>query len=178
MGYPRQIMRDIQTDIGGALIGGDRSESNSHTQVPDLVDSDDDDDDFYYMSTATSPVSTAAPTATPVSTAASTATPASTALSTATPVSTDVSTATPATIETVEGNERLYSKREVETAIRVKKFSAVMGHLSQGILHEIDTGRVQGLDFTHDDIERANSIYGPDPQAVRGKPVKYKHRRV
>jgi hypothetical protein len=77
-------------------------------------------------------------TATPVSTAASNATPVSTAASTATPVSTDVSTATayvptatPAAIETVKGNERLYSKREVEAATRFKKFSAAMGHLSQ-----------------------------------------------
>jgi hypothetical protein len=123
-------------------------------RLPYLVDSDDDDDDCYYMSTATTPVSTAASTATPVSTYVSTATAY-------------VSTATPATIETVEGNERLRSKREVEAAIRVKKFSAAMGHLSQGILHEIvNTGRVQGLDFTHDDIKRANSIYGPDLQAV------------
>jgi hypothetical protein len=130
-------------------------------EVPDLADSDSDDDDCYYVSTAPAP--TARDDEWSYKSTATAPTYAATALA----------------IETVEAYERLYSKKKVDAAVRVKKFSAAMGHLSQGTLHEIvNTGRVQGLDFTHQDIERANSIYGPDLQAIRGKSVKRKNRRV
>jgi hypothetical protein len=61
----------------------------------------------------------------------------------------------------------------------VKEFSAAMGHVSQSNLHAIvSSGRINGLDFNHEDVTRAEEIYGPDLQAVRGKSVKRKNRHA
>jgi Zinc knuckle len=85
----------------------------------------------------------------------------------------------PVLVETVAKNEGLYTKKEVAAARRVKEFSAAMGHLSQGMLHNIvTTRRVQGIDFNHDDINRAQAIYGQDLQAVRGKSVRHRIKKA
>ena len=85
----------------------------------------------------------------------------------------------PVLVSTVARNEALYTKKEVEAARRVKEFSASMGHLSQGMLHSIvTTRRVQGIDFDHDDVNRAEAIYGQDLQAVRGKSVRHRIKKA
>jgi hypothetical protein len=76
-------------------------------------------------------------------------------------------------VETVARNESLYTRKEVDAARRVKEFSGAIGHMSQGMLHNIvTTRRVEGIDFNHDDVNRAQTIYGQDLQAVRGKSVR------
>lgn len=78
-------------------------------------------------------------------------------------------------VETVEENERLYSKAQVDRAKRVKRFSAAMGFPSKSNLLEIiKGGRTEGIDFDHEDVARAHEIYGDDLQAVRGKSFRYK----
>jgi hypothetical protein len=75
-----------------------------------------------------------------------------------------------ALVTTVSKNEALYTKREVETARRVRESSTSMGDLSQGMLHSIvTTRRVHGIDFNRDDVNRAEAIYGRDLQVPRGK---------
>jgi hypothetical protein len=82
-------------------------------------------------------------------------------------------------VSTVAANEELYTKKQVEAAKRVKVFSAAMGHLSQNMLHEIvNTGRVKEVVFDHDDINRAEKIYGPDLQAIRGKSTKRQNKKA
>jgi hypothetical protein len=42
------------------------------------------------------------------------------------------------------------------------------------IIGQVRSRRVDGIDFTVEDVVRAYEIYGPDLQAVRGKTVKRK----
>jgi hypothetical protein len=65
-------------------------------------------------------------------------------------------------IETVEQNKELFSVKEVEAADRVKVLSAAMAFPSRQTLHELV--RQGKMDFTHQDIERADAA---DNQVLR-----------
>ena len=76
-------------------------------------------------------------------------------------------------VETVEANERLYTKKQVAAAKRVRVYASTMGAMSRAnLLAHVRSRRVEGIDFTAEDVGRAFEIYGPDLQAVRGKTVK------
>ena len=82
-------------------------------------------------------------------------------------------------VETVEGNERLYTKKQVAGAKRASDFIAAMGFQStKNIIEMVRSGRVQGLDIDVEDVLRSQEIYGPALQAVRGKSIRIKRRRV
>jgi hypothetical protein len=82
-------------------------------------------------------------------------------------------------IETVKQNERLYTKRQVEAARRVRIFTSAMGAMAMAdIIGQVRSRRVDGIDFTVEDVVRAYEMYGPDLQAVRGKTVKKKVTQV
>lgn len=79
------------------------------------------------------------------------------------------------TVETVEGNERLYTKEQVRAAKRAGAFVRAMGFSSaKNTLRLAKTGRVDGINFTPDDVERAREIYGEDVESVRGKTPRLK----
>jgi hypothetical protein len=65
----------------------------------------------------------------------------------------------------------------VQAAERVKAFSSAMGHASVSNLHAmVRSGRTVGLDFSHQDIDRAEKIFGKSVQAIRGKTMRKKTR--
>ena len=78
--------------------------------------------------------------------------------------------ATASLIETVEENEKLFTKKQVAAAQRVRALSAAMGSVSMVNLRAIARNRrVVGIDFTEEDVENAFRIYGEDLLAIRGK---------
>ena len=82
-------------------------------------------------------------------------------------------------IETVEGNEQLYTKVQILGAKRAVAFTAAMGFSTMAnTLALAQTGRVDGINFSVEDIARARDIYGEDVQAVRGKTTRHKRGRA
>jgi hypothetical protein len=87
--------------------------------------------------------------------------------------------ATAYNFETVKGNERLYTKKQVEAARRVRQYASAMGAMSMAnLIAQVRSRRVEGIDFTVEDVTRAFDIDGPDLQAVRGKSVKKKRAKA
>ena len=81
--------------------------------------------------------------------------------------------------ETVEGNEKLYTKKQIEAAKRVRVYASAMGAMSmENLVSQARSRRVEGMDFTADDVVRSFKIYGPSIQAVRGKSRKKKTKRA
>jgi hypothetical protein len=82
-------------------------------------------------------------------------------------------------VETVEGNTMLYTKKEVAAADRARAFSAAIGHPSTKVLIEmVRSMRVEGLDFGVNDVMRSLAIYGPSIESVRGKTAKKKRTKL
>ena len=55
-------------------------------------------------------------------------------------------------IETVAENEKLYTKKEVEAAKRVRVYASSMGALSSAnLILQVRSRRVEGIDFTVED---------------------------
>jgi transposase len=67
-------------------------------------------------------------------------------------------------VETIEENERLYTKKQVMAARRVRAYASAMGAMATADI----------IYFSVEDVVRAYEIYGTDLQAVRGKSVKRK----
>ena len=83
-------------------------------------------------------------------------------------------TGTPS-VETVERNKELFSVKEIEGAERARALSAAMGFASQGTLKElIRAGRADGLDISQQDVDRAERVFGPAVEAIRGKTMRRK----
>ena len=83
-----------------------------------------------------------------------------------------------ALVSTVEERLRLYSKKDIEAATRVKDYASSMISMSLGnLIQAARVRRVDGLDFTVNDVIRAHDIWGPSLQGVRGKTVKFKRSR-
>ena len=81
-------------------------------------------------------------------------------------------------VETVEENEKLYTKKQVVLARSVMRYSKAMGGMSlSNLMIQARSGRVQGLGFNADDVVRAFEIYGPSLEAVRGKTTKLKKKK-
>ena len=81
--------------------------------------------------------------------------------------------------ETVEGNEKLYTKKQIEAAKRVRVYASAMGAMSmENLVSQARSRRVEGMDFSADDVVRSFKIYGPSLQAVRGKSRKKKTVRA
>jgi len=82
-------------------------------------------------------------------------------------------------VQTVEANEKLYSKAQVAAAKRVLAYSNAMGAMSMAnLISQVRSRRVDGMNFTVEDVTRAFEIYGPSLQAVRGKTVRLKKGRA
>jgi hypothetical protein len=82
-------------------------------------------------------------------------------------------------VETVEGNMKLYTKKQVAAAGRARAFSAAMCHPSTNVVLDIvRSGRAEGLDFGVPDVLRAIDIYGPSLESVRGKETRHKRMSV
>ena len=80
-------------------------------------------------------------------------------------------------VETVAGNERLYTKKQVEAAARAKAFMGAMGFQGiQTIIEIVRSGRVP-VDFTVEDVLRAQSIWASQ-EATRGKTTRKKTTRA
>jgi hypothetical protein len=78
-------------------------------------------------------------------------------------------------IEIIKQNERLYTKRQIEAARRVRIFALAIRAMAMAeIIGQVRSRRVDGIDFTVEDVVNAYEIYGPDLQALRGKTVKKK----
>jgi hypothetical protein len=59
-------------------------------------------------------------------------------------------------VETVAENEKLYSRKQVESAKRVISYSNAMGSMSMAnLIVQASSKRVDGMDFTTEDIVRA-----------------------
>jgi hypothetical protein len=78
-------------------------------------------------------------------------------------------------IETINQNERLFTKGQVEAARRVRIFASAMRAMAMvDIIGQVRSRRVDVIDFTVEDVARSYEIYGRDLQAVRGKTVEKK----
>jgi hypothetical protein len=79
-------------------------------------------------------------------------------------------------IEAIKQNKRLYTKRQVEAARRVRiSASVIVAMALADIIGQVMSRRVDGINFTVEAVVRAYEIYGSDLQAVRGKTVKKKY---
>ena len=73
-------------------------------------------------------------------------------------------------VETVEGNERLYTTREVTGARRAKMLSEALDHPGVTVLAKmLRHNLIVGNKVSPEDLHRAVRIYGPDLAAVKGK---------
>ena len=77
-------------------------------------------------------------------------------------------------VETVSGNEMLYSKRHVARAKRAKALIEELGFVSTQDLIKMVKGGIPGCDVNVADVYRALKIYGPSLGALRGKTKKSK----
>jgi hypothetical protein len=73
-------------------------------------------------------------------------------------------------VETVEGNECLYTAREVAGARRAKVLSEAFDHPGVTVLAKmLRHNLIVGNQVSPEDLHRAVRIYGPDLAAVKGK---------
>jgi hypothetical protein len=73
-------------------------------------------------------------------------------------------------VSTVAEREGLYSKREVAEAQKARAYQQILGFPSQkDFLKMIQSGAIQGMDFTYRDALRAMDIYGPSEAELKGK---------
>ena len=73
-------------------------------------------------------------------------------------------------ISTVEGNEALYTPREVKAAKGVREFMIVRGLTSDSeMIRMIKSGGILNCPYTIYDVHRARKIYGPDIATLKGK---------
>lgn len=82
-------------------------------------------------------------------------------------------------VETAAANVRLYTKKEVAAANRAREFSAAMSFPgTRTMLEIVRSGRVEGIDFSAEDVIRAIQIYGPALESIRGKTTRFKRSAV
>jgi len=73
-------------------------------------------------------------------------------------------------VQTVEDNEMLYTKREVEMARLATRVSRDLGCTSiSQLVGLIKSGHMAEIPVSAQDVYRAYKIYGPDPAAIKGK---------
>jgi len=75
-------------------------------------------------------------------------------------------------IQTIRDNCEGYTKKEVEKAQLARKASALLGSPSDRDLKYLVSTQLNDCPITVHDVTRANSIYGPDLKALRGKTVR------
>ena len=73
-------------------------------------------------------------------------------------------------ITTVQGNEALYTPREVRAARDIREFMIVKGLTSNAeMIRMINSGGILNCPFTAHDVHQANKIYGPNIASLKGK---------
>jgi hypothetical protein len=77
-------------------------------------------------------------------------------------------------VQTVQGNERLYTKRQVRDAERARNLREELGFVSTQDLVKMVKHGIPGCDVTAADVYRALRIYGEPLGNLRGKPKRSK----
>ena len=76
---------------------------------------------------------------------------------------------------TVAGNEKKYSKREIERAKHARELFAKLGNPSTvALVKLLNTGSIMNCDITAKDVLRAEDIYGPPLANLKGKTTSHK----
>ena len=73
-------------------------------------------------------------------------------------------------VASVEENLTKYTQRDINKAIDARKFQVMFNNISTPkLLNIVDTNQVRGLPITREDVKRAETIYGPNVFALKGK---------
>ena len=83
-----------------------------------------------------------------------------------------------ALIQTVEGNEKLYTKRQVQGAERARALCEELGFVSNQDLVKLVKRGIPGCDVTVPDVYRALRIYGESLGSLRGKTKRSKTEHI
>ena len=85
---------------------------------------------------------------------------------------------TSAMVQTVQGNERLYTKRQVRDAERARELMESLGFVSSQDLIKLVKRGIPGCDVRVEDVHRAMRIYGESLGSLRGKTKRSKTEPV
>ena len=73
-------------------------------------------------------------------------------------------------VASVEENLTKYTQRDINKAKDARKFQVIFNNISTPkLLNIVDTNQVRGLSITREDVKRAETIYGPNVYALKGK---------
>ena len=82
-------------------------------------------------------------------------------------------------VQTIAGNMKGYSARQINDAKRALKLLKVMGHSSkQDFIKMIRRGTLKNCEVTEDDVKRMFDIWIADVEAIKGKSTRKTPDRV